>query len=73
MGEKLTYTVEEVAKLLGLSRSSMYQAIRNNSVPSLRIGGRILISKIELEKLLSQNTRRSRAKQRRGTSARPGK
>lgn len=73
MGEKLTYTVEEVAKLLGLSRSSMYQAIRNNSVPSLRIGGRILISKLELEQLLDRDTRGSRASRRRGTSAKPGK
>lgn len=72
MVEKLTYTVEEVAKLLGLSRSSMYQAIRNNSVPSLRIGGRILISKIELEKLLGQTTRGSRVS-RRKNSARPRK
>lgn len=70
MGEKLTYTVEEVAKLLGLSRSSMYQAIRNNSVPSLRIGGRILISKIELEKLLGRDTSGSRAN-RRKNSAKP--
>ena len=73
MVEKLTYTVEEVAKLLGLSRSSMYQAIRNNSVPSLRIGGRILISKIELERLLGQNTRRIQASQRRGSSVKPRK
>lgn len=73
MGEKLTYTVEEVAKLLGLSRSSMYQAIRNNSVPSLRIGGRILISKIELDKLLDRDTRGSRAKLRRRTSAKARK
>lgn len=70
MGKKLTYTVQEVAKLLGLSRSSMYQAIRNNSVPSLRIGGRILISKIELEKLLGRDTGRSRAS-RRKNSAKP--
>ena len=64
MGEKLTYAVKEVAELLGLSRSSMYQAIRNNSVPSLRIGGRILVSKIELEKLLGRSTRRNHAKPR---------
>lgn len=73
MGEKLTYTVKEVAKLLGLSRSSMYQATRNGSMPSIRIGGRILISRIELEKLLGRDTKGSRVSRRRQNGAKSGK
>jgi len=51
--EKLTYTVEQAAEVLGLSRSSMYEAVRSGSVPAIRVGGRWLISKVQLERFLS--------------------
>lgn len=56
---KLTYTVEEAAELLGISRSSTYEAVRNGSVPALRIGGRWLISKVQ--QVLSWYSKPSRA------------
>ena len=51
--EKKTLTVEEAAKIMGLGRSAAYQAARNGQLPAIKIGGRYLISKIGLEKLLS--------------------
>ena len=41
--EPLVHTVEETAKLLGISRGSAYEAVRTGALPSVRIGRRILI------------------------------
>jgi excisionase family DNA binding protein len=48
----LTYTVEQVAKMLGLSRGSTYEAIRKNEIPHVWIGRRILIPRVLLERFL---------------------
>ena len=50
--ERLVYTVEEAGRLLGLSRSSSYEGVRTGSIPSIRVGGRVLVPKKALEKLL---------------------
>ena len=50
--ERLTYSVKEAAKLLGLSRNSAYQACLIGEIPHLKIGKRILIPKVQLEQLL---------------------
>lgn len=42
--EKLTYSVEEAAEVLGVSKSNMYQIIKMEGFPLLKIGGRCLIS-----------------------------
>jgi excisionase family DNA binding protein len=41
--EKLTLTVPEVAKLLGLSRNAIYEAVKRGRLRSVRLGRRILI------------------------------
>ena len=51
--EKLTLTVSEAAQALGLSRNSCYQAVETGTLPSLRIGKRILIPRFALERLLA--------------------
>lgn len=51
--EALTWTVDEAAKILRLSRNAMYDAIANKDIPSIRIGRRILVSKLALTKLLA--------------------
>lgn len=38
---RLTLSVEEVAQLLGLSRSAVYEAIARGDIPALRFGRRI--------------------------------
>ncbi len=40
---RLTYTVDEVAHLLNLSRGVTYQHIRNGVIPAERIGRRWLV------------------------------
>lgn len=40
---RLTYTVDEVARLLNLSRGVAYQHVRDGRIPAERIGRRWLI------------------------------
>ena len=40
---RLTLSVEEARRLLGLSRGLMYQAIRRGEIPHIKVGKRILI------------------------------
>lgn len=49
-----TYTVDEVAELLGLSRNSAYVAARANKlpVPVIRVGRRMLVSRAALDRFL---------------------
>ena len=49
---KLTYSVSEAARLLGLSRNSTYLACFNGELPHVKIGRRILIPKRALEMML---------------------
>ncbi len=52
---KLTFTVEEVAKMLGIGRNSAYEAVARGEIPTIRVGKRLLVPKAALEKLLSGN------------------
>jgi excisionase family DNA binding protein len=45
---RLTYTVEEVARLLNLSRGMTYQYVREGVIPAERIGRRWLIPRKRL-------------------------
>ena len=53
--ERLTYDVGTVAKLLGLSRNAAYQACLRGDIPCLRIGKRLIVPKVQLQKLLEGN------------------
>lgn len=48
-----TMSVVEAAKVLGLSKSAMWSAVWKGSIASIRIGGRVLISKATIDQLLS--------------------
>ncbi len=50
-----TITVDEAAIYLGVSRYSAYQAVREGSIPSIRIGRRILVPLQAFEALLAAN------------------
>jgi excisionase family DNA binding protein len=52
MASKLTYTVTETAKLLGISRSSAYECVRRGEIPSLTLGRRVVVPRRALEALL---------------------
>ena len=49
-----TYTVSEVAILLGISRSSAFDGVHRNEIPSIKIGKRILCPKLAIDRLLKQ-------------------
>ena len=50
--ERLTLTVVEAAVQLGLSRNAAYLGCKNGQIPCIKIGKRLLVPKIQLEKLL---------------------
>ena len=53
----LFLNAETVAKVLGVSDSSVYELIQEDDFPSLRIGKRIVIPKEELRKWISAHTK----------------
>ena len=54
MQEKLTFSVEEAAKLLGIGRNLCYEKVKTGEIPVLKIGRRLLVPKAALEKLLNE-------------------
>ncbi len=52
--ERQTLTVEEAAQVLGISRSTAYEAVRRGDLPSIRIGRRYVIPRLVLERMLTQ-------------------
>lgn len=51
--ERPALSVAETAELLGISRWLVQQAVRDGSLPSVRVGRRILIPKVQLDALLA--------------------
>ncbi len=43
MTKKLTGSVDEAAKALGVSRNSAYEGVKTGEIPTIRIGKRILV------------------------------
>jgi excisionase family DNA binding protein len=43
----------DTCQLLGLSRSATYDAVKRGDIPSIRIGGRILVATAELRRMVS--------------------
>ncbi|MFN3706961.1 helix-turn-helix domain-containing protein [Microcella sp.] len=52
-----TLTVTEAAQLLGIGRNTAYSAVQRGDLPSLRIGGRVLIPTARLLALLEGGDR----------------
>ncbi len=50
--DKATITVAEAGRLLGLGRSSAYEAVRRGEIPSLSIGRRLVVPVPALARLL---------------------
>ena len=50
--ERLTLTVDEAAKLLGIGRQLAYDRVKTGEIPALKIGRRLLVPRRALEKLL---------------------
>lgn len=72
MGELLT--VKQLAERLQLHPATVYGLIQSGSVEAIRLpGGSLRIEVRELEKLLHQNIRRTRASRGRRSDAKPRK
>lgn len=52
--DKATLSVEEAADVLGISRGSAYQAVQMGEIPCIKIGKRILVPRVALEKMLDE-------------------
>ena len=55
--EARTLTVDEAAKLLGISRNLAYELVRLGQIPSVRLGRRIVVPRAALERLLEEVVR----------------
>jgi len=51
---KLTFTVTEVARALGLSRGLAYKMVKTGEIFSVRFGKRVVVPRRALEKLLEE-------------------
>jgi excisionase family DNA binding protein len=48
----LTVTVEDAARILGISRGAAYTHARDGSLPTIRLGKRLLVPRAALDKML---------------------
>jgi excisionase family DNA binding protein len=55
--QRLTITVDEAAKLLGVGRSMAYEAARRGELPIVRMGRRVLVSRAGLLRLIEGTSR----------------
>jgi excisionase family DNA binding protein len=60
--KRLVVNVKEASELLGLSRASTYQGISTGEIPSIKVGKRILIPLIRLEKIMDEAGNNSMSK-----------
>lgn len=54
--EKITLSVDEVAKLLGLGKTTIYTMARQNEIPHKKVRGRILFHRQTIESWLGGET-----------------
>lgn len=50
--ERLTVTVDQAARMLGISRGLAYQMVHEGKLPTLRFGKRLVVPKWAIEHLL---------------------
>ena len=54
--DRLVWTVEEAARLLGISRAHAYELVARGELPHLRLGRRLVVPKHAIELLLARVT-----------------
>lgn len=52
--EQMTYSIEEAAKLIGVSKSFMYKLARNREVPVLKLGKRLVIPRHKFHEFINK-------------------
>ena len=50
--KRRTYSIMEAGEILGLSRESAYRAAKLGTIPTIKIGKRVLVPRAALERLL---------------------
>lgn len=63
-GEKLTLTIAETAKMLGISKGKAYTEAKLGHLPTIVFGRRIVVSRYGLEQMLKEASPSSRANDR---------
>lgn len=51
--DRLALSVEEASRLLGISRSLGYELAAQGRIPTVRLGRRIVVARVALERLLA--------------------
>ena len=54
--EQRTYTVDEIAKILGIGRASAYELVKQGHFRAVKIGAAIRISKKSFDEWLDQQS-----------------
>lgn len=54
-GDKRVVTPLEACKILGIGKNLCYEAIRRGEIPAIRIGKRLLVPMVALERLLAMD------------------
>ena len=54
-----TMTIGEAAKVLGVSKNKAYLAARDGQIPTIRLGKRLLVPLVALERMLADAGRGS--------------
>lgn len=55
MNNRLTLTIDEAAEMLGVSRDTVYRAVRAGQIPTLKLGARrLVIPRAAFERMLEQ-------------------
>lgn len=54
--DELALSVPEAGRLIGLSRNSSYEAAARGDIPTIKIGGRLLVPRKALDRLLDTAT-----------------
>jgi len=49
---RATYTVDEVARILGISRTTAYESVRRGEIPARRFGRRVVVPARVIDELL---------------------
>ena len=61
MDERLTISIPEAARLLGIGRSLAYEAANRGEIPTIRIGDRVLVPMAALKRMLQESDPKTEA------------
>ena len=52
--DALVYSVPDAGRLLGLSRATSYMLVSQGVIPAIRLGRRLVVPKIAIERMLAE-------------------